>query len=115
MKLLLATTLSLVAISSVKAAAAEMISVPSDPSAQYAIVVDDVGLGRSALMVISKRDGPSGTSYAIREVNCTNSTFRYMGEGDSLEEAIASVNDRSKMSALVEGSISYFVVRAACK
>lgn len=93
---------------------AESVNVPSDSSANYGIVVRDVGFGREALIVISKRDGSSGTSYSIREVNCNNQTFRYMGEGDTLEEAMDSLDDKSKMSPLVEGSISYYIVRAAC-
>lgn len=90
------------------------VSVPTDPGATYKIVVQDLGYGRSALVVISQRIGSSGTSFAVREVNCDASTFRYMGEGDTLEEAMNSVDDTATMSPLVDGSISDYIVRAAC-
>ena len=64
--------------------------------------------------MISERIGPSGTSYAIREVNCEANTFRYMGEGDTLEEATNNVDDSATMSPLVDGSISDYIVKAAC-
>lgn len=107
-------TASVLSFSFTSAKAAELVAVPTDPSARYSIVVQDVGLGRRALMVISKRDGSSGTSYSIREVNCLNGTFRYMGEGDTLSEATASVRDDAPMSQLVQGSISYYIVQASC-
>lgn len=91
------------------------VPVPTDSKARYTIVIEDVGHGKSALAVISKREGPSGTSFAIREVNCITHTFRYLGEGDTLEEAMDNLNDRAKMSALVDGSISDYISRAACK
>lgn len=94
---------------------AEFVDVPSDPTAVYAITVKDVGKGDDALLIISKRDGTSGTSYALREVNCVNQTFRYMGEGDTLEDALNNVHDKDKMSGLVAGSISFHIVQAACK
>ena len=101
------------------AAVAEVIKstsvpVPTDSKASYKIVVQDVGYGKSALIVISQRIGPSGESFAIREVNCEASTFRYMGEGDTLDEAMNSVDDTAAMSSLVDGSISDYIVRAAC-
>lgn len=90
------------------------VSIPTDSGASYKIVVQDVGYGKSALVVISQRIGSSGTSFAIREVNCEASTFRYMGEGDTLDEAMNSVDDTAPMSPLVDGSISDYIVRAAC-
>lgn len=90
------------------------VSVPSDSGASYKIVVQDVGYGKSALIVISQRIGSSGTSFAIREVNCDAGTFRYMGEGDTLDQAMNSVDDTAQMSPLVDGSISDYIVRAAC-
>lgn len=93
---------------------AERVFVPSDPNATYDIEVMDVGEGKSALLVVGKRVGPSGTSYTAREVNCFKSTFRYMGEGDTFNEMKANINDRARMGPLVQGSISYYIVQAAC-
>lgn len=94
---------------------AEPVRVPTDRRANYSIIVQDVGHGRSALMVISRRIGPSGTSFAIREVNCVDQTFRYMADGDSLDEALENIDDTQRMSDLVTGSISYYIVQAACR
>ena len=90
------------------------VSVPSDPNARYKIAVL-AGFDRSALSVVSQRQGPSGTSFAIREVNCINQTFRYMGEGDTLQDAMANIRDTDRMAALFTGSISYHIVQAACR
>ena len=93
------------------------VSVPSD-SASYGIVVKDVGFGKEALMVISQRVGKSGTSYAVREVNCYNSTFRYVGESNiSASHAMASAAtyNAGNMSPLTHGSISYYISNKACQ
>ena len=94
--------------------AAESVRVPSDPSSTYKIVVKDVGRARSALVVISERKGRSGISYAIREVNCLTRKFRYLSKGDTLDEALSRVKSSNSMSSLVTGSISYYIVSAAC-
>ena len=108
-KILTALALTVVATS---VQAATPVEVPSDPKASYAIVVKNIN---GAKAVITQRKGPSGTSFSIREINCLNNTFRYMGEGDSIKEMIANVHDRDPMSRLVRGSISYYIVKAACK
>lgn len=94
-------------------AAAISVNVPSDPGVNYAIVVQDYGGGTKS--VVTKRDSKSGTSYSIREVNCNSETFRYMGEGDTLEEAISNLDDTQSMSPVTNGSISYYILKAACK
>lgn len=101
-------------LSTSSSALAERVLVPSDPKATYDIEVMDVGQGKSALVVVGRRVGPSGTSFTAREVNCVNATFRYMGEGDTFDELKANINDRAPMAPLVEGSISYYIVQAAC-
>ena len=94
-------------------AAAISVNVPSDPGVNYAIVVKDYGGGTKS--VVTKRDSKSSTSYSIREVNCNSKTFRYMGEGDTLEEAISNLDDTKSMSPVTNGSISYYILKAACK
>ena len=94
-------------------AAAISVNVPSDPGVNYAIVVKDYGGGTKS--VVTKRDSKSSTSYSIREVNCNSKTFRYMGEGDTLEEAISNLDDTKSMSTVTNGSISYYILKAACK
>ena len=89
------------------------VNVPSDPGVNYAIIVQDYGGGTKS--VVTKRDGKSGITYSIREVDCNFETFRYMGEGDTLEEAINNLDDTQKMSPITNGSVSYFILKAACK
>ena len=93
-------------------AAATAVDVPSDPKANYAIVIKNISDFKA---IISRRQGPSGTSWAVREVNCTNKSFRYIGEGDTLNEAMANLHTRDDMSPVIPGSISYYIVNAACK
>jgi hypothetical protein len=112
--LLAALTASMPGLAMAEVIKSTGVSVPTDSGATYKIVVQDLGYGRSALVVISQRIGSSGTSFAIREVNCDAGTFRYMGEGDTLEQAMNSVDDTATMSPLVDGSISDYIVRAAC-
>jgi hypothetical protein len=38
-----------------------------------------------------------------------------MGEGDTLEEAISNLDDTKSMSLVTSGSISYYILKAACK
>ena len=94
-------------------AAAISVNVPSDPGVNYSIVVKDYGGGTKS--VVTKRDSKSSTSYSIREVNCNSKTFRYMGEGDTLEKAISNLDDTKSMSPVTNGSISYYILKAACK
>ena len=41
-------------------------------------------------------------------------TFRYVGDGDTLEEALVPMANLGDMSELVEGSSSHAAVQAAC-
>lgn len=91
-----------------------VVPVPSDSRAVYDMLLLDTGLGRDALAVVTRRQSTSGVSYGLREVNCHQRTFRYMGYGDSWDEMMASVDDTEPMTPLVNGSISYYVASAAC-
>jgi hypothetical protein len=101
-------------LAQVGTAAAQSISVPSDARARYEAV--SVIKRRDGLVeIITRRDGPSGISFARREVDCRRQLFRYIGEGDTLEEAKRPAPNPGRMAVLVEGSISYYVVRFACR
>ena len=93
---------------------AKSVRVPTDPNVTYDIQILDTGTGSDAVAVLSKRVGSSGTSFALREVNCLNLTFRYMSEGDTMEQLKANIRDDAKMTQLLEGSISYYIALAAC-
>jgi hypothetical protein len=91
----------------------EPIPVQSDPRATYQLVSwSEMPAGhREAL---TRRDGSSGTSYARREIDCAGKRFRYLGEGDTRQEAEAKMQDGGKMAALVPGSISSEVSEFVC-
>ena len=89
------------------------ISAPSDPGAQYRILAIE-RLPNGNLEVVSRRDGPSGTSFARREINCGDQTYRYLGEGDTREDAQQAGPNPGSMSEITGTSASSDVLRAAC-
>ena len=89
------------------------IHVPTDPKAEYTVVgLKNVGGGTAE--ITTRRDGPSGTSYAKRLVDCGRMRFKYLGEGDTLEELNRS-KPSPNMGPLVTGSISYHLSTYACR
>jgi hypothetical protein len=96
------------------AAHAQSISVPSDARARYE-AVSTTKRPDGLVEIITRRQGPSGMSFARREVDCRRRTFRYVGEGDTLEEAKRQGPNPGQMAELVQGSISWHVVQFACR
>lgn len=90
------------------------IPVSSDPRASYRLLRKS-RLANSNLEVLTRRDGPSGTSFARREINCGDMTFRYLGEGDTLEEAEKDGPNPGELSEAMSTSISGEVARFACR
>jgi len=88
------------------------LSVPSDSKAQF-FVLEKGGTGAQRT-IVTKRVGSSGTSYSKRLYNCTDSTVKYLGTGDSLDAMAASSADPN-MGPIVQGSIAYYVGVEACK
>ena len=93
-------------------AAGQSISVPSDSKARYT-VVDKTSKGFTRIITV-RRDGPSGTSFTKREVDCSRGRSRYLAEGDTMQELRANKQNNT-MSYPVEGSISDYVTQAACR
>jgi len=90
------------------------ISAPSDPGASYRILrINKRANGN--LEVLSRRDGPSSTSFARREISCGTYTYRYLGEGDTREEVAPNSQNPGKMSQLTGTSASSDVANAACR
>jgi hypothetical protein len=90
----------------------ERIVVRSDPGVAYHLIrmtADEGGL----LTIVTRRDGPSGTSFSRRELDCIAAQFRYLGEGDLLEDAERD-GPATKLAPLVDGSISDAIARHAC-
>jgi hypothetical protein len=89
------------------------IPVPSDTRAKYYFLEKGGTADRPTLT--TKRAGPSGISYSKRLFDCDAQTFRYLGEGDSIEAMERTLpNPDEKMSDLVEGSISWWLWSYAC-
>jgi hypothetical protein len=108
------TFLLAVAMSSPLAAlcAETQLPVPSDAKAQYSVL--EVGGAWPKRTIVTRRVGPSGTSYSRRAYDCTHHTVKYLGEGDSLAEMARAKPDQ-EMAPIVPESIADHVGRAACK
>lgn len=63
---------------------------------------------------LTRRDGSSGTSYARREIDCAGRRFRYLGEGDTRQEAEGDSPNPGELAELVSGSISSEVADFVC-
>jgi hypothetical protein len=86
----------------------------SDPNARFEIL-DNSRLPNGNIEVLNKRIGPSGISYSRREISCSEYTYRYLGEGDTLDEAKQDGANLGEMSALTGTSASSDVANEACK
>ena len=111
MRAVAAIALVLMAPSIGAQATTEPLAVLSDPKAKY-WVLERGGKG-DLRTIMTKRTGPSGTSYSIREYDCKNGTVRYLGTGETLEEARVLRPDK-KRAPVVPGSIADYVGGAAC-
>lgn len=88
------------------------IQVPSDPKARYWIV-EGQRTTTTIVEILTHREGPSGTSFALRQIDCDKHLFRYLGEGDTLAEAKAN-KYITNMGPLVPNSISTYIADFAC-
>lgn len=86
--------------------------IPSDGKAIY-VVLEMSGNG-FLRTILTKRDGPSGASFAKREYNCKTSKVRYLGTGDTVEDARENRADPN-MSDIVDGSIASYIGAIACE
>lgn len=95
------------------AVAAEVpLSVPSDAKAKYFVL--EKGNNGAMRTIVTKRVGPSGTSYSKRQYDCKAGKVKYLGTGDSLQEMSKSRPDPN-MAPIVQGSIAHHVGMEACK
>jgi hypothetical protein len=111
MRILLLVSLAVVAADG---AMAQQISIPSDRTANYT-AMQITRKANDLVEIATRRIGTSGTTFALREVNCRTTQARYLGEGDTLEEAMRRKNSDSSLKPLLEGSISWEVSRYACQ
>jgi hypothetical protein len=88
-------------------------SAPADPNATYSLLGVKPGKGGN-IIAMTRRTGSSGTSYSNREIDCGAQLARYIGEGDTREEAEQPSPNPGDMAPLVEGSSTHAAVQAAC-
>ena len=110
-KVMVASIISFVASQSPSFAEVQVL-VPSDPKANY-FVLDLFGTGEGIFEITTRREGPSGISYAIRKVTCDPFMFGYIADSDD-EAGLEIRDDNPEMSELVSGSISDVISRYAC-
>lgn len=89
------------------------ISVPSDPRAEY-FVVDMHSEDQHTVIITTRREGPSGTSYATRHVECAPLMTGYLSEGDTMEELAFRMKTSVELNSPVLESISGVVSQFAC-
>lgn len=87
------------------------IHVPSDAQARY-VVYDLTRRDDGMVEVSTRREGKSGTSYAVRLVQCAPLRFAYLAEGETREGLVRI--PAPEFSDLVAGSISDVISRHAC-
>jgi hypothetical protein len=91
----------------------DAIPVTSDPGATYHLLRWSM-MPNGNREALTRRDGPSGTSYARREIDCEARTFRYLGEGETQAEAEADAPNPGRMGELIPPSISAQVADYVC-
>ena len=93
---------------------AEMpIDIKTDLEGQY-FIVEKTGSANKPVLVV-KRAAANFAYYIKREFDCQAHTFRYLGEGESLEAmAATAVQPKPEMGAIKKGSISDQLARHAC-
>lgn len=87
--------------------------VASDPNASYLLLKVERGTGGNIVATTRRYSSKSGASYSIREIDCANRLFRYLGSADTLAQAKRGPADE-KMADLVPGSIADVTVSVAC-
>ncbi|EAA6275728.1 hypothetical protein PHL84_001411 [Salmonella enterica] len=92
--------------------AAEVFSVPTDSKASYTVL--EKTRSGDMVTITTKREGPSGVSYSKRLYDCTASTVKYLGSGDTIEQMNSSAPDPN-MAPIIDRSIAYYVGQKACR
>lgn len=110
---LILPALLLATVAQAKATLPTPIPVSSDSNARHTLIAM-AGSLTSLKTVSSRYSRKTGeTTYAKREINCTNMSWRYLGYGDTLEKMDKSKADKH-MSQAINGSIAGDVALFAC-
>lgn len=102
---------ALIAVVSFGAGASQEMRIPTDPKATYTILEKD--MNGSMATIVTKREGPAGTTYSKRLYDCSSWTVKYLGTGESLEQMNSSAADPG-MSPIGDETIAYYVGQKAC-
>ena len=86
-------------------------TIPSDPKGVY-VVLEKSGEGNERT-ILTKREGPSGTTYSKRLYNCAENTVKYLGTGSTMEAMNASPADPN-MAPITDSSIAHYLGLKAC-
>ena len=97
----------------------EILPVPSDVRATYRLISVKPGKKQTAV-VVTKREGPSGQSHSRRECSCPPTKWRYLGDGETLADAMRDRNPIDPMRPIEAASNgawppSFYVCVEACK
>jgi hypothetical protein len=100
------------------ASAGTRVNVPSDPRSSYSVVeISPKVDGR--VVILTRRSGPSGVSHSRRECDCGANTFRYLGDGATVADALRPKVPTESFVPLVGsgsiGSVSAHVCWFACR
>jgi len=86
-------------------------TIATDPKGIY-VVLEKGGEGNERT-ILTKREGPSGTTFSKRLYNCAENTVKYLGTGDTMEAMAASPADPT-MAPITNSSIAYYLGQKAC-
>ena len=89
-------------------------AVPTDPQAAYRLLRWRV-MSNNHVEAMTRRDGPSGTSFTRSEFSCASQTYRVLGEGNTRDEAENSKIQPGNLVDLVPGSIKDYTASFACR
>jgi hypothetical protein len=92
----------------------EPFDVDSDPRAHYRLLKWSP-LKSGHIEAITRRDGPSGTSFTRLEIDCENRLFKVPGEGDTRDDAMRDSPNPGDWADLVPGSIKDVTVSLVCR
>ncbi len=99
------------AVAAVSVQESQALVVPSDSNAKY-YVRGIVRRSDGLIEIDTRREGPSGTSFAVRLVQCEPLLSGYIAEADT--EADLVRNPAPELSVLVADSISDVIAKHAC-
>lgn len=85
-------------------------TIPTDSRARYTnIAIEGQGRYRK---ITTRRTGPSGVGYSLREYDCERARVRYLATGDTQQELKNPRPD--KWASVVDGSIASYIGGQAC-